>query len=57
MKLTMEPTGEGIQAGYPTITISVPSDDLSIVDMVELLRDMLLAMSYHPENIKDMLNV
>jgi len=54
MKITLEPTAEGMAGEYksPTVTIQVPSDSLIIHDVIDdLVRPALIAWGFHPDTV------
>jgi hypothetical protein len=55
MKITLEPTAEGMAGEYksPTVTIQVPSDSLIIHDVIDdLVRPALIAWGgIHPDTV------
>ena len=52
MRLTIEGTAtqEGRKAG-----VDDPSDDLDIQEVADLIRSLLLAWGYHPENVNELI--
>ena len=52
MKITIEPTEEHA-IPCPTVNLTVPDDDLSVIEVLELIKCALLAWGFHPDTVKD----
>ena len=59
MRLTMEPTSDqtmhSSECRNHTVIIETEGDDQSLDDMFDLVKYMLLAWGYHPDNVSDVL--
>jgi len=59
MKLTSEPTesqaGKKPECMQPTVTVSIPDDNLDIHEFAELVRKLLLGCGYHQDNVRQVL--
>ena len=52
MKITLEPTSTANFRNH-TVIIAHPHDDLTVEQVVDLLRQALIAYGYHHENVND----
>jgi hypothetical protein len=56
MRLSISPTGaEAAKHGYCHVSITVERDDLSIDEIVPLVRNLLLCWGYHPDTVDEVL--
>lgn len=42
-----------IETQYRTTSVAVPNDDVTIVEVMELIRAALLAQGFHPYNVSE----
>lgn len=52
MKITIEPTDD---KSYPTASVSVPHDDLTMPEVVRMLRGLLVMAGFHPDTVNEYL--
>ena len=57
MKITMVPSEDqsGLEFPQHSVTIETPSDELTLDEVGDLLRYLLLAWSFHPRNVDELL--
>lgn len=53
MKLTLEPTLPETASEYPTVSVSLPTDDANVVMMLDMWVSAMEAFGYHRESIAD----
>jgi len=57
MKLTWEPTTDQTMTEHPqrTVSISIPSDHVTLQQLNEVFESLALALGYHPGSVAELL--